>query len=139
MSSNNEPSKASGQAHSVKGNLVETVGNLTGSESWTESGREEHAKGEAETNSRAFLSCTRVYPSSSWPSCHLPAFTIPRLPAFSSYRAAEAKNWMQGTADVLCGCKDSVVGAITGDKSQQASGNIQKESGKAQQDANKPL
>nr|GAT44607.1 predicted protein [Mycena chlorophos] len=42
------PSQANGQIHSVKGTVVEAIGNATGSDSWKTSGKEEHAKGEAE-------------------------------------------------------------------------------------------
>ncbi|TFL02356.1 hypothetical protein BDV98DRAFT_565692 [Pterulicium gracile] len=54
-------------------------------------------------------------------------------------KAAQAKGYAEGTADRATGYKDSVVGAVTGDKVQQTSGNIQKEAGRAEQEANKPL
>ncbi|KAJ7120691.1 hypothetical protein C8R43DRAFT_1136634 [Mycena crocata] len=47
-----QPDKSTGQFHSTKGTVVETVGNLTGTTSWQQSGKnnspEEHAAGGAE-------------------------------------------------------------------------------------------
>jgi len=43
-----EPSRVSGALKETKGNVVETIGNMTGSESWTQSGREQQQLGAAE-------------------------------------------------------------------------------------------
>ena len=61
---------------------------MTGSTEWQQSGKEEHARGEAE------------------------------------YKAAQVKGYAEGTVDRVAGTKDSVVGAITGDRSQETAGKL---------------
>ncbi|KIM91951.1 hypothetical protein PILCRDRAFT_57452 [Piloderma croceum F 1598] len=46
--SNNGPDKGTGQFHSVKGNVNETIGNVTGQKDWQRDGQAEHRRGEAE-------------------------------------------------------------------------------------------
>jgi len=99
---NTEPSKASGQYHSLKGTVVETVGDATGATSWTESGKQEHASGESE------------------------------------YKAAQAKGYAEGMVDSIGGKKDAIVGAISGDRQQEASGNVRQDKGQAQKELNRP-
>ena len=70
----------------MKGTAVEAIGNLTGAQSWQESGKQEHAQGETE------------------------------------YKAAQAKGYAEGTMDRLGGKKDAIVGAVTGDRQQEVSG-----------------
>ncbi|KAI9464369.1 hypothetical protein HD554DRAFT_2121898 [Boletus coccyginus] len=100
--SSQDPSKVTGQFHSIKGTVVESAGDMTGSQAWSQAGKEEHARGEGE------------------------------------YKAAQAKGYVEGATDTVGGYKDSVVGAVTGDKSQQAAGNARNEKGQTQQEVNKP-
>ncbi|KAL7423558.1 hypothetical protein Q5752_001138 [Cryptotrichosporon argae] len=109
----NEPSKTNGQINSILGQAKELVGHAietgyqavggsTEPSSWTTTGKEQHAKGEAEI------------------------------------KAAQAEGYAQGLGDRLTGKKDSIVGAVTGDKTQQAAGNIRHDKGEAQMNINDP-
>ncbi|KAG2352930.1 hypothetical protein BDR07DRAFT_1435521 [Suillus spraguei] len=99
--SSQEPSKLSGQFHSVKGTAVETIGDMTGSQSWSQSGKEEHVMGEGEYKAPKPRDMRRAF--------------LTGLP-------------LQGFS----------FGAVTGDKTQQATGNAKNEKGQTQQEINKP-
>ncbi|KAF9475468.1 hypothetical protein BDN70DRAFT_883667 [Pholiota conissans] len=53
------------------------------------------------------------------------------------YKAAQAKGYAEGLTDRVTGKKDTIVGAVTGDKTQQTEGNIRHDKGEAQQDINR--
>ncbi|KAL1735012.1 hypothetical protein EV714DRAFT_201313 [Schizophyllum commune] len=53
------------------------------------------------------------------------------------YNAARAKGYAEGTADRITGKKDNIVGAVTGDSSQQAAGQARHDKGETQQEINK--
>ncbi|OBZ73822.1 hypothetical protein A0H81_06375 [Grifola frondosa] len=57
----------------------------------------------------------------------------------AEYKAAQAKGYAEGTMDRLGGKKDAIVGAITGDGQQEATGNVRQEKGQAQQEFNKNM
>ncbi|KAJ3726512.1 mismatched base pair and cruciform DNA recognition protein [Lentinula guzmanii] len=50
QTTSSEPSKANGQYNSMMGTTKEFIGNVTGADSWTQDGKDQHAKGEAEYN-----------------------------------------------------------------------------------------
>ncbi|KAF9495099.1 hypothetical protein BDN71DRAFT_1447984 [Pleurotus eryngii] len=55
----------------------------------------------------------------------------------AEYNAARAKGYAEGTEDRLAGKKDAVVGAVTGDSTQQAHGNVRHDKGETRQDINR--
>ncbi|KAJ3931946.1 MAG: hypothetical protein NXY57DRAFT_895184, partial [Lentinula lateritia] len=56
----------------------------------------------------------------------------------AEYKAAQAKEYANGTIDRAGGKIDTVVGALTGDEQKQFSGNIRHDKGQLQQKANEP-
>ncbi|ETW82303.1 hypothetical protein HETIRDRAFT_427367 [Heterobasidion irregulare TC 32-1] len=90
----NNASDMTGQYHSIKGNIVELVGNYTGATAWKTSGQQEHLAGEREINE------------------------------------AQAQAFAQGMADRAEGKIDAVVGAVTGDRQREISGNAKHDIGK---------
>ncbi|KAL1742931.1 hypothetical protein HDZ31DRAFT_75177 [Schizophyllum fasciatum] len=53
------------------------------------------------------------------------------------YNAARAKGYAEGTTDRISGKKDNIIGAVTGDSSQQAQGQARHDKGETQQEFNK--
>ncbi|PIL26095.1 hypothetical protein GSI_11849 [Ganoderma sinense ZZ0214-1] len=54
------------------------------------------------------------------------------------YNAAQAQGYAEGTKDRMGGRKDAVFGAVTGDREQEASGNVRRDKGETQQAMNRP-
>lgn len=52
---------------------------------------------------------------------------------------ARAQGYGEGAGDRVTGKKEQVVGAVTGDRSQEASGNLRQEKGNAKQDVNRKM
>ena len=65
--------------------------------------------------------------------------TMSRLlrPALSWYHSRAFSRSAEGTADRITGKKDNIVGAVTGDSSQQAAGQARHDKGETQQEINK--
>ncbi|KAH8922337.1 hypothetical protein BT69DRAFT_1243255 [Atractiella rhizophila] len=55
----------------------------------------------------------------------------------AEYKAAQAQGYAEGTKDRVGGKVDNVVGAVTGDKSQEMSGQARHDKGETQQEINK--
>ncbi|KAF5369853.1 hypothetical protein D9758_001392 [Tetrapyrgos nigripes] len=55
----------------------------------------------------------------------------------AEYKAAQVKGYAEGTKDRAGGYMQSVTGALTNDKEQQAKGNVRNEHGQAQQEVNR--
>ncbi|KAF7289306.1 hypothetical protein MIND_01392400 [Mycena indigotica] len=56
----------------------------------------------------------------------------------AEYKAAQAHEYVEGATDRMHGKGEAVWGAVTGDKTQQAKGNLRHDKGEAQQEINKP-
>ncbi|KAF7289311.1 hypothetical protein MIND_01393000 [Mycena indigotica] len=56
----------------------------------------------------------------------------------AEYKAAQAHEYVEGATDRMHGKGEAVWGAMTGDKTQQAKGNLRHDKGEAQQEINKP-
>lgn len=112
-----EPSKASGQYNSMMGSAKEALGgaieSVSGSNepsSWTTAG----------TSHQRLVKRTRVNQSGKQQ----------HIQGEGEIKAAEAQAYAEGLGDRVQGKVDSVVGAATGDKTQQAQGNAQHDKGK---------
>ncbi|KAG5641540.1 hypothetical protein DXG03_004799 [Asterophora parasitica] len=55
----------------------------------------------------------------------------------TEYKGAQTKGYAEGAMDRVGGKKDSIVGAVTGDTTQQTQGNVRRDKGEIQQNINK--
>ncbi|WVQ85716.1 hypothetical protein IAT38_007882 [Cryptococcus sp. DSM 104549] len=113
MSNDAEPSKVNGQINSLVGSAKVLVGNT-------------------------IESAYAAVGGSTEPSSFTTEGQKQHDQGEAEITAAKAQGYVEGVGDRLEGKKDSIVGAVTGDKAQQASGNLQHDKGEAQMDVNKP-
>ncbi|TXT04933.1 hypothetical protein VHUM_04016 [Vanrija humicola] len=106
-----EPSKLNGQVNSALGSAKEMLGS-------------------------AIESGYQAVGGSSEPSSWTTAGKEQHAKGEAEVKAAQAKEYTEGLGDRVAGKKDAVVGAITGDKAQEAKGNVKQDAGKAKMEVN---
>ncbi|KAG6811240.1 hypothetical protein H0H92_008410 [Tricholoma furcatifolium] len=122
MSTNGSPNKTNGQFHSVKGTAVETIGNLTGATTWQESGRKEHAEGEAE-----------------YKAAQAQGYAEGTADRVSGYKDSVVGAITGDKAQQTSGEANPIAFFFVANWHLNSSGNVKKAKGEAQQEVNKPL
>jgi uncharacterized protein YjbJ (UPF0337 family) len=130
MASSNEPSQLNGQFQSVKGTAEEIVSILYAVALLCCPDTD----ADACTYSPPTTQIGNLTGSTEWQA----SGKKDHAAGESEIKAAQAKGYAEGLTDQVGGYKDSIVGAVTGDKAQQTAGNIRNEAGAAKKEANLP-